>query len=111
MKERILAERSFLEELEEFWNDLKKAAGKEAKMRYWDFVGAETYSETVRRAYLTSFLVTYGYATLKIDPLEEEKFIIPFKRARSFLGKKGVISIPVSISGEEWSRWKEGKEE
>ena len=36
---------------------------------------ADTYEETVQRAFITSFLVTYGYATLEIDQLEEEIFI------------------------------------
>jgi len=111
VKLRILAEKTFLEELEVFWEELKQRVGGEGKIRYWDFVGAETYSETIKRAYIASFLVTYGYATLEVHPLEEEIFIKPFEKPRSMVGKKQTISIPVSISFEEWIKWKEGKQD
>jgi hypothetical protein len=107
---RILAEKSFLEELEVFWEELKHRVGDEEKILYWDFVGADTYPETTKRAYMTSFLVTYGYATLELHPLEEEIFIKPFDKPRSTLGKKQMVSIPVSISFEEWRRWKGGEQ-
>ena len=110
VKLRILAEKTFLEELEVFWEELKQRVGGEVKIRYWDFVGADTYSETIKRAYMASFLVTYGYATLEVHPLEEEIFIKPFQEPRSMLGKKQMVSIPVSISFEEWTKWKGGKQ-
>lgn len=34
---------------------------------YWTFVRRPTYQETVHRAYLISFLITYGFAKLKTD--------------------------------------------
>jgi hypothetical protein len=109
VKLRILAEKSFLDELEAFWEELKHRVDGEEKIRYWDFIGADTYSETTKRAYKTSFLVTYGYATLELNPLEEEIFIKPFEKPRSALGKKQMVSIPVSISFEEWRSWKGGE--
>ena len=110
IKQRLLAEKAFSEELEVFWEELKQRVGKEGKIRYWDFIGANTHPETVERAYMTSFLVTYGYATLEIHRLEEEIFIKPFEKPESLLGKKQVISVPVSISVEEWMKWKESQE-
>jgi hypothetical protein len=107
IKQRLFAEKAFSEELEAFWEELKHKVGGEGKIRYWDFIGAETYAETVDRAYMTSFLVTYGYATLEIRPLEEEIFIKPFEKPESLLGKKQVISIPVSVGVEEWKKWKD----
>ena len=110
IKQRILVERTFSKDLEAFWEELKqKVEGKE-KILYWDFVGASTYDETIKRAYLTSFLVTYGYATLEIDRLEEEIFVKPYGKPVSMLGKKQVISIPVSVSSEEWMKWKRGEQ-
>jgi len=109
IKQRIIAEKAFTEELETLWQELRQKAGENEKIPYWNFVGADTYEETVRRAYMTSFLVTYGYATFEVHRLEEEIFIIPFSKPRSLLGKKQVISIPVSVSVEEWRRWKESK--
>ena len=107
VKLRIIAEKAFSEELEVFWEELKQRVGGKGKIRYWDFVGADAYSETIRRAYMTSFLVTYGYATLEVYRLEEEIFIKPFEKPKSMLGKKQLISIPVSVSFEEWMKWKE----
>jgi hypothetical protein len=106
VKLRIMAEKTFSEELEVFWKELKQRVGGEGKILYWDFIGADTYSETIRRAYLTSFLVTYGYATLEVHRLEGEIFVKPFEKRKSMLGEKPVISIPVSVSFEEWMKWR-----
>ena len=103
----ILAEKTFREELETFWEELKQKIGDDEKILYWDFVGADTYQETLDRAYMTSFLVTYGYATLELYPLEEEVFIMPFTEVRSELAETRMVSVPISISHEEWLRWKE----
>jgi hypothetical protein len=107
IRQKILAEKTFFEELETFWAELKQKVGENEKILYWDFVGADKYSETLDRAYMTSFMVTYGYATLKIDPLEEEIFIIPLKEPRAGLSDKRMVSVPISVSHEEWMRWKE----
>ena len=109
VKLRIIAEKAFSEEMEVFWEELKQRVGGEGKILYWDFIGADTYPETIGRAYMTSFLVTYGYATLEVRPLEEEIFIKPFEKPKSMLGKEQVISIPVSVSFEEWMKWKEAQ--
>jgi hypothetical protein len=107
---RILAEKTFFEELEAFWAELKQKVGENEKILYWDFVGADTYSDTLDRAYMTSFLVTYGYATLELVPLEEEIFIIPLKEPRAGLSDKRMVSVPISVSHDEWMRWKEEKQ-
>lgn len=111
----ILAEEAFLEEMRSLWNELKEKAGEKGRIRYWDFIGSNTYQETVRRAYLTSFLVTYGYATMEIYPLEEEMFLKPLKEPplgaeRKTRGRKErrerLFSIPIPISYEEWMEWR-----
>ena len=56
---------------------------------------------------MTSFLVTYGYATLELHPLEEEVFIMSFTEVRSELAEARMVSVPISISHEEWLQWKE----
>ena len=108
---RILAEKTFFEELEAFWAELKPRVGKNGKIHYWDFVGADTYSDTLDRAYMTSFLVTYGYATLELHPLEEEVFIEPFTKPRAELADNRMVSVPISVSHEEWTKWKEEKQQ
>ncbi|MEM3673654.1 MAG: hypothetical protein QW468_05490 [Candidatus Bathyarchaeia archaeon] len=108
IRERILRDKAFSEELESFWQELKNKVaekGVEGKIRYWDFVGAETYEETVHRAFMTSFLITYGYATLEIRPLEEEIFIKPVEKPAKTT-KKQLVSIPIAVTVEEWQKWK-----
>lgn len=112
VRQRILREKAFSEELDTFWQQLKekvKEKGAEGKILYWDFVGAETYDETVDRAFMTSFLITYGYATLEIHPLEEEMFIKPYEKPETKIGNKQLISIPIAVAVEDWARWKRGE--
>jgi len=112
IRQRILRDKAFSEELENFWQELKKQVvqkGENGKIHYWDFVGAETYNETVHKAFMTSFLVTYGYATLEIHPLEEEIFIKPYEKQTARIGKKQLVSIPIAVSAEDWMKWKRGE--
>lgn len=111
IRERILTDKAFSEELENFWEELKQRVGEEGRIRYWDFIGAGTYPETIRRAYMTSFLVTYGYATLEVYRLEDEIFIKPFEKPVSLQAEEQLVSIPVSVSFEEWMRWKKGEQD
>ena len=111
IEQRIISDKAFTEELEALWQELKQKVNEREKIRYWDFVGANSYEETSMRAYMTSFLVTYGYATFEVHRLEEEIFIMPFDKPHPMVGEKQVVSVPVSISFEEWQRWKESKQE
>jgi hypothetical protein len=110
--ERILGDKVFSEELENYWQELKervKEKGHDGKILYWNFVGAETYEETVQRAFLASFLITYGYATLEIHPLEEEIFIKPFEKPIAKIGTQQSISIPIAVTYENWQKRKRGE--
>ena len=112
VKQRVLSDKAFSEELDSYWRELKekvKAQGSEGKMRYWDFVGADTYEDTVQRAFLTSFLITYGYATLEIHRLEEEIFIKPFDVPVEQLATQQSVSVPIPVTLEDWQKWKRGE--
>jgi hypothetical protein len=112
VRQHILADKAFSEELENYWQELKervKEKGHDGKILYWDFVGAETYEETAQRAFLASFLITYGYATLEIHPLEEEIFIKPFEMVVAKVGTQQSISIPIAVTYEDWQKWKRGE--
>jgi len=109
VRQKIFAEKTFMEDLVASWDQLKHMVGKKKKILYWDFIGCNTFNETLDRAYMTSFLVTYGYATLEIHPLDEEVFIIPFTEPRLEIVDKHLVSVPISIRFDEWIKWKEGK--
>jgi hypothetical protein len=109
----ILRDEAFSAELDRYWQQLKDTVqekGVEGKVFYMDFVGADTYEETVQRAYLTSFLITYGYATLEIIPLEDEIYISPLEEPAAKLSKQA-SSVPIALSFESWQKWKRGEKE
>ena len=113
VKQRVLGEIEFSEELECYWQELKNKTGEkgvEGKIAYWDFIGSDTYDETVQRAFLTSFLITYGYATLEIDRLEETVFILPFDKPRKEALTEQSTSVALAVSVEDWQKWKRGEQ-
>jgi hypothetical protein len=113
VKQRVLGEKEFSEELECYWQELKNKTGEkgvDGKIAYWDFIGSDTYDETVQRAFLTSFLITYGYATLEIDRLEETVFILPFDKPRKEALTEQSTSVALAVSVEDWQKWKRGEQ-
>ncbi len=109
---KIVLDKAFTQELDRNWQSLKEAVAeksKEGKIKYWDFIGSETYEETAFRAWMTSFLVTYGYATLEIYTLEEEIFIVPNEEPTLKAASKQLVSVPIAISVEDWQKWKRGE--
>ncbi len=112
IKQRVLSNIEFSQELDGYWQELKDCVaknGQEGKIRYWDFIGVDTYEGTVQRAFLASFLVTYGYATLEIDRLEELVFLKPYAEQRTELLTQQSNSVPIAVSFEEWQKWKRGE--
>jgi len=112
IRQRILGDNEFSEELENFWQKLKrkvKEKSEDGRIQYWDFIGAETYEETVHNAFMTSFLVTYGYATLEIHPLAEEIFVKPYQEPLTEIGENQLVSIPIAITSKDWMKWKRGE--
>jgi hypothetical protein len=109
VSQSILRDEAFSAELDRYWNELKeKAQAGGGKLDYMDWVGADTYEQTVQRAYITSFLVTYGYATLEVIPLEEEIFILPLEEPAAKMNKHAV-SVPITLTFENWQKWKQAK--
>jgi len=114
VKQRVLGDKEFGVELECFWQELKNVAaekGAEGKIAYWDFIGADSYEETVQRAFLTSFLVTYGYATLEINRLEETVALVPYEKPRETAPTEQTTSVPIAVSPQDWQKWKRGEKQ
>jgi len=109
VNQRILRDKAFSEELDSFWQELRRQVaekGEKGKIRYESFVYTETFGDTVNRAFMTSFLVTYGYATLEIHPLEEEIFLVPYEKPVARASQKQLVSIPIALTAENWKKWK-----
>jgi hypothetical protein len=102
IKRKIASEESFKKVLDKLWIELKSISSN-GKIEYWKFINAETYAETVNRALLVSFLVTYGYVSMEINPLNDEVFLIPNSEITSYKEKQKK-SIPISIDYESWKK-------
>lgn len=104
IKSRLVTEKSFESILQSLYEELKKAEKNEGKVSYWKFIQDDTYENTVYRAYLTSYLVTYGYASMEVNPIEEEVFLIPFEEPKKVPMKKQTVSVPISIDYDLWKK-------
>ena len=94
---RILEEKAFNKQLEEMRLQLKERVAENGRMDYWTFVRSNNFSETVLRAQMVSFLVSYGMATL--ERKREEMFLIP--RDPPFSTAQGAaLSLPIPITRE-----------
>lgn len=89
--------------LEDTWSELKEEAGEEGRISYWDFIDVEDYHGTVFRAWIVSFLVSYGYATLELEPLEERITLKP-KGRPEIPPEEASTSVPISICRSDWER-------
>jgi hypothetical protein len=103
----IILEEGFTENMEAFWREMKEKAGEDSQIPYWDWVGADTYKETLKRAFLTSYLVGYGYATIRMDRFGENVELSPTDIPNQNPDEER-RSLPVLVDYEEWERWREG---
>lgn len=104
---KAFSQREFNERLQSLKEELQtieeegNASGHDEGIDYWDFIYRNSFSETVLRAYLTSFLLSEGYASLRIDPLEDEIRITSDMHQLS--AKNGTpSSLALSLSHEFW---------
>jgi len=88
----------FGKQLIRLWNELRGQYGdKHAPVEYWAFVKGASYSDTVQRAYVVSFLVTYGYAKLRQEG--EQMTLVPEDQP-SEKAPSGGVSFPIPIPRE-----------
>jgi hypothetical protein len=102
IREDMASDLTFDDFMKSLWGELKERSRTEGKLDYWEFIRAESFSETIRRAYLTSFLITYGYADLAVDAINQEMFLSPKEEPKLNLEEKGTVSIPIPITYEKW---------
>ncbi len=93
----VLADKAFNQKLEEFWQQLRKRAGTNGKIGYWTFIKGSDRTDTVARAQLTSFLISYGYSTLETH--DTQLFLVP-KNEPSIRKESTPVSLPIPIPRE-----------
>ncbi|MFH1180676.1 MAG: hypothetical protein V1710_09955 [Candidatus Bathyarchaeota archaeon] len=101
----IIPDEGFTEIIEAFWSELGERVGPGGRIDYWDWIGADTYEKTVYRAYLTVFMVGYGYANTEWNKMMEETTIMHNIEPRPDPGRDK-ISLPVMVDYEEWKLWR-----
>jgi hypothetical protein len=108
IKEELASEMAFDESIEALWAELKERYNAEGKIEYWDFIRTSSFSETVQRAYLASFLITYRYANLDVNPIEQEMHLSPNEEQMLTVEKRQTVSIPIPITYDKWMEGDEG---
>ncbi len=94
---RIHEEKAFNQRLEELRREMKEKVGEDGRIEYWSFVRAGTFAQTVLRAQMVSFLVSYGMTLL--ERTREKMMLVP--RDPPFVrGQGSPLSLPIPITGE-----------
>lgn len=94
----------FEEGLLRLWRQLLEES-RNTKVNYQSFVCKESFAETIERALLVSFLITYGYA--RMVQSKGAMWLVPNEKQRI---ERRPVSLPISINHEVWSKWKESAE-
>ena len=102
IKLNILSKTEFDDSIRAVLNELEERG----RIEYHDFIYDDAFETSVKKAYLTSYLVSEGKAALDINPLEEEVFISPGNtNVNTPAAHTPSRSIPVSLSYEDWLQW------
>ena len=97
----------FSETMAAYWAEMKEVSEGQGRIPYWEWIGRETYRETLVRAYITCYLVGYGYAIVEMDRFSDNVYLTPLEEQLGAKTQK-MISLPVMVDYEEWRRWREG---
>ena len=100
---RVVEEKAYTRKMQDLWKELKESAGSNQEVEYWGFIGGSDFAQTIVRAQLVSFLVSYGYANL----LREENGLFLVPRARHdphFEGSPLSFPIPITKEALVWAK-------
>ncbi len=100
---RVVEEKAYTRKMQDLWKELKNSAEKDEKVDYWDFISGSDFAQTIARAQLVSFLVSYGYANL----LRKGNSIFLVPKAKPDPHPEGSpLSFPIPITKEALVRAK-----
>jgi hypothetical protein len=100
---RVVEEKAYTRKMQDLWKELKNSAEKDEKVDYWDFISGSDFAQTIARAQLVSFLVSYRYANL----LRKGNSIFLVPKAKPDPHPEGSpLSFPIPITKEALVRAK-----
>ena len=100
---RVVEEKAYTRKMQDLWKELKNSAEKDERVDYWDFISGSDFAQTIARAQLVSFLVSYGYANL----LRKGNSIFLVPKAKPDPHPEGSpLSFPIPITKEALVRAK-----
>lgn len=99
VKEGIIDKTWFEDMTKKLYVELDEAASVEGYVDYWSFVTAESFEETVDRAYILSFLVSTGLVDIEVDPVTGGKKLRPLKTSKE---RKTIFSLVTNIDVESY---------
>ncbi len=100
---KVVSLENFDDKMKDLLKELMDKLKFDGKIDYWDFIFAETFEKTLERAYIVSFILTEGYASLILDPIEERTYIILLKEASS---EKRHHSLPIAFNFEHYNKFR-----
>jgi len=103
-----VSEEEFRDMIHSLFTELQGRVGPDGRVKYEEFVYVKDFKETVLRAYLTSFLISEGFAHLHINPLEGEAYLTPAEPGGK-TSKKPAGSKVVTIDYESWKSFVDGR--
>jgi hypothetical protein len=100
---RVVEEKAYTRRMQDLWKEVKEKAGEEGKVDYWDFIRTTDFAQTVGRAQLVSFLVSYGFADLV---REKSSILLVPKLTPDPHSEGSPLSFPIPITKEALVRAK-----
>ncbi len=101
MRSTLLDKKTFESRLKSLFEEFKRKAGRKPIL-YWDFVSVDSFEKTVERSYLASFLVSYGWAALQVDPIQGDIFLQALPKDHATKLNSLSSSIVLTISKRDW---------
>jgi hypothetical protein len=90
----LIGEKAFASRLQDVWEELRRESDPDGSTEYWAFVRGRSFPETVAKAQVVSFLVSYGYANL--EERDNKLVLLPRKQPQPTRAGK-TMSFPIPI--------------
>jgi hypothetical protein len=100
---RVVEEKAYTRKMQDLWKELTDSAGEDKRVDYWNFIRGSDFAQTISRAQLVSFLVSYGYANLIRKG--NNMFLVPKARPDPHF-EGSPLSLPIPITKEALVRAK-----